>query len=209
MTRQATPRFELDESAFHTFLRHHNGDIINTASITQNFYDTPDNFFRAKRQAVRLRSTSASGFVEQWDFRVKDHSGKPREDSIRQCAQCAILSADSASKILENPSVILSSGFSVELPPSVQEKFAGLPDPSLRLVARFLVRRRYVAVSDILLKADEICVEQGPPSRFIVTVVANDADQGRERIGRLFANLKLKYQISATSAFAVAIEGSR
>jgi adenylate cyclase class IV len=201
MNRPTVPRFEVDEPGFHAFLRHHSSSLVNTVSISQVFFDTPDSHFRRHLQVVRLRTVSASGFQEQFDFRIKEQGGKATDDSHRPPVSCAILMPKAAHDILDNPSRILAERDEL-LPASVRGGLVGIAARTMRQIGRILTKRRYFAVGEILLKADEMTIGQAPAAFFTIALMANEPEPAKEKVKGILTNLKVRYRMSQNSAFS-------
>jgi adenylate cyclase class IV len=201
MNRPTSPRFEVDEPGFHAFLRQHSSSVVNTVSISQVFFDTPDSHFRRHRQVVRLRTVSASGFQEQFDFRIKEQGGKAADDSHRPSVSCAILTPKAAHDILDNPSRILAEKDEL-LPASIRGWLVGIAARTMRQAGRILTKRRYLAVGDILIKADEMTIGQATATFFTIGLMANEFEPAKEKVKGILNNLKVRYRISQNSAFS-------
>jgi adenylate cyclase class IV len=180
--RSTSPRVELDAPSFFRLLRHLKGSTVNTATISQIYYDTADSFFRSQREMLRLRCVQLPDMADQWDVRLKWPVPKSSEDSFVPNSASAVLPAARIPEILENPSVLLTAPL---LPQALRRKFARSSSLKLKKVGQIATNRRYLAAGELLLKADENVVEGGPPF-YTVGIAANDLERAKEEVRAVF-----------------------
>lgn len=102
-----------------------------------------------------------------------------------------------ANNILDSPETFFKVNM---LPSGCKKKLESYQNERFRKVGEFRIIRRYINVNNILLKADEICMNGSRPF-YEIGFDASDVNVAKEKIKKIFNEMELKYNLENVSKY--------
>lgn len=186
-------KFIFDSTAFYTFIRHYKDQVRAQYEVDYYYFDTPNKALIKNNQTARIRSISSSDY--------KNFEFKLNTDIIKQKNEEVITSVSAFLKPTDIDNITAERAISLTqntLPPSIIKKITKITqEKSIEIVALYKIKRKYLTINEITIKADIGTYEND--SYYEISVYANNKEEAKEKMKDIFKSLNISYSFSTLS----------
>lgn len=188
-------RFVFDAVYLYYFLSLNEDNIISTAYLRKEFFDSAEQNYRKGGVRFRIRSTEAPGKPREYDLKVKVMD--PADPSKVTTASAALGSRE-ANRLSARPSLFLTK----ELIPESVHKHLELPEPvEIQSLPGICISRTYIGINDILVKVDQFGIEGKSCEQFELSICANDHQAAKKEVEEFLKNNGVPFTISTVPKY--------